>query len=96
MFTFHQEHLNTYNKRGKSRSNNDNNNNGNNNRLAKSTRKPNPMNNKGEISRCIFYGFSSIIVQMCLKGCVHYIFASLFLSLKESTCQTRINVLYFT
>ena len=46
MFTFHQENLNTYNKRGKSRSNNDNNNNGNNNRWAKSTRKPNSMNNK--------------------------------------------------
>ena len=31
-----------------------------------------------------------------LKGCVCYIFAGLFLSLKESTCQTRKNVFYFT
>ena len=30
------------------------------------------------------------------KGCVCYIFASLFLSLNESTCQTRKNVFYFT
>ena len=30
------------------------------------------------------------------KGCVRYIFASLFLSLNESTCQTRKNVFYFT
>ena len=30
-----------------------------------------------------------------LKRCVHYIFAGLFLSLKESTCETRKNV-YFT
>ena len=31
-----------------------------------------------------------------LKGCVCYIFASLFLSLNESTCQTEKNVSYFT
>ena len=31
-----------------------------------------------------------------LKGCVHYIFAILFLGLKESTCQMRKNVFYFT
>ena len=30
------------------------------------------------------------------KGCVRYIFAILFLSLKESTCETRKNVFYFT
>ena len=30
-----------------------------------------------------------------LKGCVRYIFASLFLSLNESTCQTRKNAFYF-
>ena len=30
------------------------------------------------------------------KGCVGYIFASLFLDLNESTCQTRENVFYFT
>ena len=27
-----------------------------------------------------------------LKGCVHYILASLFLGLKESTCKTKKNV----
>ena len=31
-----------------------------------------------------------------LKGCVRYIFASLFLCLKESTCEARKNVFYFT
>ena len=31
-----------------------------------------------------------------LKGCVRYIFASLFLSLNKSTCQTGENVFYFT
>ena len=30
------------------------------------------------------------------KGCVCYIFAILFLSLKQSTCETRKNVFYFT
>ena len=30
------------------------------------------------------------------KGCVRYIFASLFLCLKESTCETRKNVFYLT
>ena len=30
------------------------------------------------------------------KGCFCYIFASLFLSLNESTCQTRKNIFYFT
>ena len=30
------------------------------------------------------------------KGCVRYIFASFFLGLKESTCETRKNVFYFT
>ena len=35
--------------------------------------------------------------QECLlKGCVGYICTSLFLSLNESTCQTRKNVFYFT
>ena len=29
------------------------------------------------------------------KGCVRYIFASLFLNLNENTCQTRKNVFYF-
>ena len=33
---------------------------------------------------------------MGLKGCIRYIFASLFLSLKESTCETKKNVLNFT
>ena len=31
-----------------------------------------------------------------LKGCVHYIFASLFVGLNESTCQIKQNVFYFT
>ena len=31
-----------------------------------------------------------------IKGCVRYIFASLFLSLNESTCQTGKYVFYFT
>ena len=31
-----------------------------------------------------------------IKGCVRYIFASLFLRLNESTRQTRENVFYFT
>ena len=30
------------------------------------------------------------------KGCVCYIFASLFLSLNESTCQIKKNAFYFT
>ena len=30
------------------------------------------------------------------KGCVRYIFASSFLSVKESTCETKKNVFYFT
>ena len=33
---------------------------------------------------------------LVVKGCVHSIFASFFLSLNESTCQTRKNVFYFT
>ena len=31
-----------------------------------------------------------------IKGCVQYIFASLFLSVHKSNCQTRKNVFYFT
>ena len=31
-----------------------------------------------------------------IKGCVRYIFASLFLSLNESTSQTRKNIFYIT
>ena len=31
-----------------------------------------------------------------LKGCVRYIFASLFFGLNESTCQMKRNVFYFT
>ena len=34
------------------------------------------------------------LLRAFLQGCVHYIFASLFLSLKESTCETRKNVFY--
>ena len=33
---------------------------------------------------------------VAFKGCVHYIFACLFLSLNESPCQTRKSVFYFT
>ena len=33
--------------------------------------------------------------KVALKGCVHHIFASLFFSLNESTCQTRKNVFLF-
>ena len=33
---------------------------------------------------------------MGLKGCIRYIFASLFLSLKESTGETKKNILNFT
>ena len=44
-----------------------------------------------------FKGFKAPFpVIMKLKGCVRYIFASLFLSLNESTFQTRKNVFYFT
>ena len=31
-----------------------------------------------------------------LKGSVRYIFATLFLGLKESFCETRKNIFYFT
>ena len=31
-----------------------------------------------------------------LKGSVRYIFATLFLGLKESVCETRKNIFYFT
>ena len=31
-----------------------------------------------------------------LKGCVHYIFASFFVCLKESTWETKKNAAYFT
>ena len=37
-----------------------------------------------------------IIGGSMLKGCVRYIFASLFLSLNESTCETGKNASYFT
>ena len=37
-----------------------------------------------------------VVSQGYFKGCVRYIFASLFLSLKESTCETRKNVFNFT
>ena len=42
----------------------------------------------------IFNFYSVIIVD--LKGCVRYILAGLFLSLKESICETRKNVFHFT
>ena len=34
------------------------------------------------------FNFDSVII-VDLKGCVRYILAGLFLSLKESTCETR-------
>ena len=34
--------------------------------------------------------------EQLFKGCVRYIFASLFLCLKENTCETRKNAFYFT
>ena len=47
------------------------------------------------------YGLSApimkkIFTKRILKGCVRYIFASLFLGLNESTCQLKKNVFYFT
>ena len=35
-------------------------------------------------------------IDVFIKGCVRYIFASLFLGLNESTCQIKKNVFYFT
>ena len=35
-------------------------------------------------------------LQADLKGCVCYILASLFLSLKQSICENKKNVFYFT
>ena len=54
MFTIHQENLinNSFNKRGKSRVNNKGSNNGKNKRGGKPKRNLNPLNNKGEVSRC--------------------------------------------
>ena len=37
-----------------------------------------------------------IVLEVSFKGCVHYIFASLFVSLRESTCETRKNMFYCT
>ena len=39
--------------------------------------------------------FAGVLV-LGLKGCVCFIFASLFLYLNDSTCQTRKDVFYFT
>ena len=36
------------------------------------------------------------VVEGSLKGCVHYIFASLILGLNKSTCQIEKNGFYFT
>ena len=36
------------------------------------------------------------ILQLVIKGCVHYILVDCFLDLNESTCQTRENAFYFT
>ena len=48
--------------------------------------------NKQELQQITFNHSSDIE----FKGFVCYIFASLFLSLKESTCETKKNVFYFT
>ena len=40
--------------------------------------------------------FNKINIDQSFKGCVHYICASLFLSLNECTCQTREYVFYLT
>ena len=42
------------------------------------------------------FGTTDVDFFFCIKGCVRYIFASLFLSLNESTCQTGKNLFYFT
>ena len=53
-------------------------------------------------SHTLAFSFFSCLLIFCgcfdfiIKGCVHYIFASLFLSLNESTCQMKENVFYFT
>ena len=38
---------------------------------------------------------TSVIVN-CFKDCVRYVFLVCFVSLKQGTCETRKNVLYFT
>ena len=35
---------------------------------------------------------NSFVVKVTFKGCVHYIFPSLFVCLKESTFETRKNI----
>ena len=48
-------------------------------------------------AREAFMANKNLEINCCvLKGCVRYTFASLFLSLNESTCQTRKNIFYFT
>ena len=42
------------------------------------------------------FGLAPYYKDLLLKGCVRYIFASLFLGLNESTCQTKKNTFYFT
>ena len=42
------------------------------------------------------YYMEKLAFSALIKGCVRYIFASLFLMLKESACETRKNVSYFT
>ena len=56
----------------------------------------NVMNSYNRISFNHFIDVISFKKKINLKGCVHYIFPSLFLSLNESTCQTGKNVFYFT
>ena len=39
---------------------------------------------------------AALVINGAFKGCVRYIFTSLFLSLNEGTCQIKKNVFYFT
>ena len=50
--------------------------------------------NKHEQKHLILCNLKELYAEF--KGCVLYIFASLFLSLNESTCQTSENAFYFT
>ena len=47
-------------------------------------------------NKAIMNGAVLVFLLFNFKGCVHYISASLFLSLKESFCETIENAFYFT
>ena len=44
----------------------------------------------------IFNAFNTKLRVSIFKGCFHYIFASLFLGINESTCQMKKNIFYST